>query len=148
MSNTDTKLPIVYGMLCVVISSSHKLLLLKRSPTKTIFPNKWSVIGAYPFQECGNMGEVAIKELKEETGLQGTILVGGQEMVKSGNLGGKDVELHVFPFLVGTGKDGVSLNEEHTEYKWIKLEELTEYDLAPGIVEAISAVETKEHLSK
>lgn len=140
--------PVIYGMLCVVISPRlKKLLLLKRSPTKKVYPNMWAVVGAYPFFEKVDMSDIAIREIKDELGLKGKVLKVGEEVTKITELEGKTIELHVTPVIASVDNDTITLNDEHTEYKWIDISELKDFDLAPDIDTAIAALNTKEYIS-
>ena len=135
-------------MLCVVISPRlKKLLLLKRAPTKKVYPNLWAVVGAYPFFEKVDMKEIALREIKDELGLQGKVLNVGEEVSKITNLENKTIELRVTPVIASVDSENITLNDEHTEYKWVDIPELKDFNLAPEIDTAIAALKTAEYIS-
>ena len=143
-----TDYPIIYGMLCVVISPRlKKLLLLKRAPTKKVYPNLWAVVGAYPFFEKVNIHDIAIREIKDELGLHGKVLKVGEEFSKIANLEDKTIELRVTPVIASVDSEEITLNDEHTEYKWVDISELKNFDLAPDIDTAITALDTEKYAS-
>lgn len=124
----------MYAMACVVVNKDGKILLLKRSSDKKLFPNQWAVVGAAPLSKGENMEAIAKREIKDELGQEGEILKSGQETLAS--MGG--TQWHVFPFLAQIKSNDVTLNDEHTEYKWVTKEELEDYNLHPLMEETIS----------
>lgn len=124
----------MYAMACVVVNKDGKILLLKKSPDKKLFPNQWAVVGAAPLVKDENMEAIAKREIRDELGQEGKILKRGQEMLIS--MGG--TQWHVFPFLAQIESNDVTLNDEHTEYKWVIKDELKDYNLPPLMVETMS----------
>jgi len=124
--NKDKK---VHGMACLVINFKRQLLILKRSPDKKLFPNKWAPVAAGPFFEKPEMLEIAKRELVDELGVNGKIIKEG-EVIKE-KTGGMD--WLIYPFLAQIGTDVITLNEEHVDYKWIDLKELKNYETTPGL---------------
>lgn len=124
----------MYAMACVVVNKNSKILLLKRSPEKKLFPNQWAVVGAAPLAKDEDMESIAKREVKDELGLEGKILKSGQEI---STLMGKS-QWHVFPFLAQIESNDITLNDEHTEYKWVTKEALKDYNLPPLMEETIT----------
>ena len=148
MTSVDQKLPIIYGLACVVIHPKlKKLLLLKRSPDKKTFPNKWWVVGAYPFFEKVDMVQIAIREIKDELGRQGAVLKISSEITKIIFLEGRTVELILTPVLASIESENIIINNEHTEYKWIDLLDLDKFDLAEGINDIIQILDVQKYLN-
>lgn len=131
-------------MACAVINKSGKLLLLKRSPTKKLFPNKWFVVGAAPLTKNDNMKSIALREIKDELGGEGHILAEGQEIefVMEGR------EWVIVPFLASINTDTVTLNNEHTEFKWIETDELDTFDTIPNTLQIVQMLLQKYNSSK
>ena len=63
--------------------------------------------------------KAVLRELSEETGLEGEILESGSPYISSGELG----YWRIFPFLVEVSGE-VELSHEHSEFSWIELEDL------------------------
>lgn len=117
----------IYAMACTVVNNNGEVLLLKRALDKQFFPNKWAVVGAGPLNSKDNRRFVALREIKDELGVEGKIIKDGGELVTS--LGG--LEWHIHTFLATISSYDIKLNNEHTEYKWVKVEDLKKYDLLP-----------------
>lgn len=115
-------------MLCVVISN-NEVLLLKRSPSKKYFPNKWAMVGATPLNQDDDMRAIALREIHDELGVEGEIIKEGKEMIVTMKEDKKLKEWHVFPFLARIDTESVILNEEHTQFVWVKPEEIDKYDV-------------------
>lgn len=86
---------------CVVVNNLGELLLLKRSPKKKLFPNKWAIVGGGPLKEDVDMQAAVCRELKEELGTEFVIEKRGdgfEFVVQQGNM-----KTRVFPFLASHG---------------------------------------------
>jgi dATP pyrophosphohydrolase len=114
----------MYAMACVVINNQGKILLLKRSPDKKLAPNKWFVVGAAPLKKSDNMEFIALREIKDELGVKGKILAKMDPVSNDEN----GLEIVVAPFLAIIDNEEVRLNSEHTEYRWVGLNDLGKYD--------------------
>jgi len=125
----------IYAMLCVVVTN-NRVLLLKRSPSKKYFPSKWAMVGATPLNQDDNMRAIALREIRDELGVKGEIIKEGKEIVKSMKEDKKLKEWHVFPFLARIDTKNVVLNEEHTQFVWVKPEEIDNY----GVPEELKLV--------
>ncbi len=115
----------MYAMACTVINDKGEILLLKRSLSKKLYPNKWAVVGAAPLTPEDDRKLIALREIKDELGVEGTILKEGKEYIVVDN----GLELHIKAFLAIIDDCNITLNEEHTEYKWVRRNDLKNYDL-------------------
>ena len=145
--NQSANPPIIYGMLCTVVSPNKRIVLLKRSPGKKVYPNLWAVVGAYPFKEKVDMATIALREITDELGLNGNIIRVGNEIVNKVELEGKLIELHVVPVLATVNSEEVILNNEHTEYVWVDIDNVSSVELAPGMLDVMLAVNTEEYIN-
>jgi len=118
----DKQIP--HAIACAVINKNKSILLLKRSPDKKLSPNKWFVVGAYPLSEGDDFEKITHRELVDELGIDGKILVKGQP-IKS-DIQGQGIIVH--PFLAEIPTDEVRLNSEHTEFKWVLLDDIRKFD--------------------
>jgi isopentenyldiphosphate isomerase len=121
------KKAIRYGMVCVVTNEKGQILLLKRSPDKKLFPNKWFVVSAGPLNKNDDMRAIALREIKDELGVQGQIIKEG----KSARTSFGDEEWIIAPFLVKLKTGQIKLNEEHTEWRWIFPQEIDNFVTVP-----------------
>lgn len=121
----------IHGIACVVRGPNNKILLLKRSPTKKLFPGKWFVVGAYPLNENDDFEKKAHLEMVDETGQDGEIINSG-ELLKM-EVDGEVIDVHTF--LARRQTEEVLLNDEHTEYKWVDQAAIKNFDCVPGMYE-------------
>jgi len=111
-----------------VVQFDGKILLMKRSPTKKFYPLKWENAGG-GIQRTETPEEAVLREVKEETGLKCRIIRKGTPVdVPNGN-----VIFVVLPFLVKPENNNVILSKEHTEYKWVNVDEYKNFDCVDGI---------------
>ena|SRR3989344_2946263 len=126
----------IYAMVCLILDEKRKVLLLKRDLSKKFFPGKWAPVAAAPLRKNTNMGEIALREIKDELGVEGKIIKrGGDIDIKTGG-----TNWVIAPFLASIKSKEIILNKEHTEARWVPLEELGKYDLVPGLEEAVRKV--------
>lgn len=91
------------------------------------------MVAAGPYSAEFELDANVRSEVKEETGLVGRIENVGLTVVRK--LGSKDWSAKTY--LVRTDEGEVTLNKEHTEFKWIKLEDLDNLDTTDDTKQAI-----------
>lgn len=112
-----------------VVRREGKLLMLKRAEDQSS-AGKWT-FPAGRVEEDETVRDAVLRELKEETGLEGEVKKSGGSYLNEEELG----KWRVYPFLVDS-KGEVELNDEHSEYSWLKTEEIGELDFL-GDLEAV-----------
>jgi len=135
--STSDRAPIV----TCFVKYADKLLLLKRSDRVRTHQGKWNTVAGY-IDELKPIREKALEELSEEIGVS-------EKDVRQFKMGrpydffdpdSKKTWL-VHPVLVelkGTRK--ITLDWEHTEFKWITPDELTTYDTVPKLAKSLKRV--------
>ena len=116
-------------------SGMQKFLLVKRATTKDRNPGLWEFPGGV-VEDKETPQEAAMRELKEETSLTGTVLKTGEAGVVRDNSG--SIEIH--PFLILVEKGEVKLSREHTDYQWISKNEVEDFETVKGIEKELEAV--------
>lgn len=111
-------LDLVEGDVALAVARKNdQYLVLKRSE-ETSSSGKWNFPGG-KIEEDEAKKEAVLRELNEETGLQGEITESGESYVSSGELG----YWRIFPFLVQVSGEPEP-NYEHSDFSWIKPSEL------------------------
>lgn len=105
-----------------VPNQEDKYLILKRSEQNSS-SGEWVFPGG-SIEENENSREAALRELKEETGLKGEIRREGSNYIGEGELG----LWKIHPYYVKVEDRDVELNHEHSDYKWLTLEQLKQHD--------------------
>lgn len=116
--------------------SDGKVLLLKRSPTRRISPNKWSFVNGY-IEPDELPEQAAIRELGEELGITG---IAPSASGKSFKVPTPVETIYVYPFLFKIGDAPFRLDSEHSDYAWITPQEVYQYDCVPQLDEDLIAV--------
>lgn len=123
----------------VVKHEEHgKVLLAKRTTDTEIQPGKWNFPGGKIESEDENAGEAARRELEEETTID-------EEPVRTGDSFVVDTvegKFRIHPVLFLTDSEP-ELNTEHTEYRWIKPEELSGFETVKGLKQDLKAVDAE-----
>ena len=126
---------------CLLVDNDGKLLILKRSDKVRTYKGLWGVVAGY-IEDGEEPFETAIKELREETGIEqeDTNLIKALNPVEYTDVyEGIKYDWIIFPFLFKTEKkDKVHIDWEHTKYRWIAPSDIGKYDTVPRLVEIVS----------
>ena len=116
----------------VIINKDKKVLILKRSSyPKQWMPNKWALVGG-AIEEGENAEEACIREVKEETTLEGFFIKNSFKIQRQ-----EDSVEHIFVCIFDGNDDDVKINEESADFGWFGLDEIGHLDKVPNMVEYI-----------
>lgn len=109
-----------------ICKSKNKYLLLRFSPTYEFCPGDWDFIYDYLSNpKCYPKKEVLDVVLKH-TGLKGKVL---REYPIYNWVDRESKKIWVFlPYLIEVKNEEIKLSSKFSEYKWLKLEEISNYD--------------------
>jgi len=125
----------VAPVIVVFLRHNLKILLLKRSKKVLTYKGKWNAVAGY-LDDAQPIREKVLEELREEVGV-------GEDVIDSIHIGepytfadqdiGKTWIIH--PILVELkGEPKITLDWEHTEYRWVDPEELRYMeDIVPNV---------------
>ena len=120
----------------VVILDDNRILLLKRSPQRRTSPNKWQTPSGF-LKEGESAEEAVLREVEEETMLDGTIAKSG----KSFEILDEWARWIIIPFLISVESDKVVIDtNEHSQFKWIRVDEMSNFECVKGIDDDLKAV--------
>jgi len=106
----------------MLFDKNRRLLLLKRAAVSVWMPEKWGLPGG-KIEKDELPSSAAIRETQEETGL----------MVEKLRLLSVDEKVAIY--FSNTYSGELKIDWEHTDWKWVHGEELSIYDVVPGIRE-------------
>ena len=115
----------------ILEDSEGKVLLLKRSDKVGSFQGRWAGVSGY-LEKGVTPSEQSFTEIGEEVGLPR----GSLELRKEGaRVYARDGPrmFVVHPFRYRVPPLPITLDWEHTEYRWVSLAELTSFDTVPGL---------------
>jgi len=112
-----------------ILQHKGKILLLKRSGQVGTYQGKWAGVSGYIEDGEGPM-EAALREVQEETSALASqlIMVGVPVLVR-----GDGRMWSVYPFLFKAAKPDITLDWEHTEYRWLSVKDALQCPLVPGM---------------
>jgi 8-oxo-dGTP diphosphatase len=116
------------------------ILLLKRNAQRRTSPNKWQTPSGF-INEGESAEEAVLREVKEETALDGTIKESGSvfEVVDEW------ARWIIVPFLILVKSDKVVIDtREHSEFRWVKVNDVSSFECVKGIEEDLKAVGLKD----
>lgn len=118
-----------------------RILLLRRSERVGSFQGRWA--GVSGFLAGAVPREQALREIEEECGLRPEVVHPVRQGVPVyARHGGRVFVVH--PFRFRTDDERIRLDWEHTEFRWIRPEELGEFDTVPKLDRAWASVSSSE----
>jgi 8-oxo-dGTP pyrophosphatase MutT (NUDIX family) len=126
---------------CLLINNERKILILKRSDKVRTYKGQWGGITGY-VEENEEPYETAIKEIGEEVGIKekDVNLIKKLDSISFTDIyDGIKYDWKIFPFLFKIDKkDKITIDWEHTEFRWIQPFEIKNFDTVPLLKEIVS----------
>ena len=114
------------------IKNNNKILILKRSTNVKSMKGLWSGVSGIIENNEKPLDRAKI-EIFEEIGIEKVSLTKKIEKMIISSPHYKNHRWEVFAFLFETEKIEVKLNWENSEFKWIRTEELKNYETVPSL---------------
>lgn len=116
------------------IQDKQKILILKRSNDVKTMKGLWAGISGIIEKNEPPLTRAKI-EIYEETGISEDKikLVNNASVLKINSPQYENHEWEIFPFLFEAKKPEIKLNWENSEYTWITIDELKNYDTVPSL---------------
>ena len=116
------------------IKNNKKILILKRSSKVRTMKGLWSAVSGI-IENNENPLDRAKIEIFEEIGMkkEKLNLVKKMEKIKISSPQYENHQWEVFSFLFETKETEVKLNWENSEFKWIHVDELKNYETVPSL---------------
>ncbi|MBI5388314.1 MAG: NUDIX domain-containing protein [Verrucomicrobia bacterium] len=110
-----------------VRDAKGRVLLLRRSSTRSHFAGCWELPGGKPVQD-ESFDATALVEVFEETGLD--VKLTGVAGAAEGSVPGLQVAMLILEGRTRATK--VTLSNEHDDFRWLRLDEVGSLKLRPG----------------
>ncbi len=111
-----------------LVRDGNRYLILKRSEHVGTFQGYWAAVSGF-VEDGETPDQTAVKELREETSLDLSIAKsGGAVKVRS-----TDTIWVIHPFLFQATGPKVKIDWEHTEFRWLRADELKAFQTVPGL---------------
>jgi predicted aconitase with swiveling domain/8-oxo-dGTP pyrophosphatase MutT (NUDIX family) len=125
----------------VVLRNRGRILIVRRSDSVGTFRGKWSAISGH-LEGREPPRSRAVREVREETGLRRIVFRAAARPI----FARADATLFVVhPFLFEAPNRKVRLDWENVEHRWVRTEELDQFETVPRLKDVVQAViEAKE----
>ncbi|MEF8848530.1 MAG: NUDIX pyrophosphatase [Candidatus Thermoplasmatota archaeon] len=129
---------------CIIKNIEDKILVLKRSNKVKTYQGLWSGVSGY-VEKNETPIQTAYKEIREETNLdkKNLKLIEQEKPIKFKDIYKNSQYLwKIYPFLfqLKSKNFDVKIDWENTQYKWVKPEEITNFETVPKLKEVIKKV--------
>ena len=116
------------------IKNNERLLILKRSDKVKTMKGLWAGISGIIEKNEDPLHRAKV-EIFEEVGITDNqiTLVKSSKRMKVDSPQYVNHEWEIFPFLFESNNPTITLNWENSDFKWIKVEELKDYETVPGL---------------
>ena len=116
------------------IKDNKKILILKRSEKVKSMKGLWAGISGIIEKDEIPLERAKIEIFEEVGVLENEIrLIKSTKKVRINSPQYKNHEWEIFPFLFESEKPNVKLNWENSEFRWIEIEELKNYETVPSL---------------
>lgn len=120
-----------------VVKYKNKILIVKRSAKLNFYPDYWNGISGF-LDDNKSLEEKVYEELREELGIRNNHI----KSTKLGEIFDQEEPKYnktwiVHPVLVVVDTNGITLDWEAKEIKWILVEDVFNYKLLPGFDKVI-----------
>ena len=121
------------------LKSGDRILILKRSDKVKSMKSLWAGISGIIENNESPLERTKI-EIFEELGIDASQIKLLKESVKMRILSPQyeNHEWEVYPFLFSVENPKIKLNWENSEYKWVKAEEISNYETVPSLDKVLS----------
>jgi 8-oxo-dGTP diphosphatase len=116
-----------------VVLRRGMLLILKRKDDDDSYPGVWDCVGGH-FEKGESAEECMLREAREESGQSMKIVKVGP-LIEYLDAYGRAVAV---PFILRPDPKKEVVPSEHSEFRWIKLSEMEDYEIVPDLAKAIS----------
>lgn len=115
---------------------NRSILLLKRASHEKTFPNAWELPGGHVEETDETIAHTVQREVLEETSLKVTKIIGELEPMTWESKTKSNVQLN-YVVKVQPGGTVKPNPEEHSDWRWTKLEELESLYITPAMKKVI-----------
>jgi len=121
------------------LKSGDRILILKRSDKVKSMKSLWAGISGIIENNESPLERTKI-EIFEELGIDASQIKLLKESVKMRIISPQyeNHEWEVYPFLFSVENPKIKLNWENSEYKWVKVEEISNYETVPSLDKVLS----------
>jgi 8-oxo-dGTP diphosphatase len=116
-----------------VVLKRGKLLILKRKDDDDTYPGVWDCVGGH-FEKGESAEECMLREAREEAGQKMKIVRGGP-LIEFLDEYGRAVAV---PFVLRPDPRRGVVVSEHSEFRWIGLGEVHDYEIVPDLAKALA----------
>lgn len=113
-----------------------RVLILKRSDKVGTQKGKWAGVSGY-LEDSEDPESRSMREIAEETGIEKPILRKRGEPILAR---ADDTIWEVHPFLFEVGTRDITIDWEHVDYRWVKPEDLSNYDCVNRLNRALRSL--------
>ena len=123
------------------LNHNNKILILKRSNQVSSMNGLWAGISGI-IENSELPIELAKQEIFEEVGInsEDIILIKSNNAITVQSSNYKNQQWVIYPFFFKTTKNKITLNCENSEFRWIDIKQLGEFNTVPNLEKVLFSV--------
>ncbi|HEY3419893.1 MAG TPA: DUF126 domain-containing protein [Methanomassiliicoccales archaeon] len=117
-----------------ILQCKERILILKRSDKVGTNQGKWAGVSGY-IEPGESPEQTAPREIREELSINDFVMRAKADPIiirEPGHI------WTIYPFLFETESQDVTTDWEHTDHKWVRPEEVRDYDVVPGFLKLLN----------
>jgi len=130
----DELFRVAVGAVCI---DKLRVLILLRRQDAEVYPGIWELPSG-GIQQDENLEQALVREVREETGIDVIVLEPVSCFIYLSKSRQRTLQINYRAHLTSSDSQVVRLSSEHTDARWVNVDDIADYPMTEAVVHAIS----------